>query len=147
MQACRRRVRGVMSCCICCGHCGTPRACPAAGAPHDQPVTFLVFILGAALGSFLNVVIYRLPRGESLVRPRSRCPHCGTAIAAYDNIPVLSYLILRGRCRNCGQPISPRYPIVELTAGLLLTAAWTTSATWLQFVSGGLLVLMLVAIA
>jgi leader peptidase (prepilin peptidase)/N-methyltransferase len=75
-------------------------------------------LLGALLGSFLNVVVWRLPRGESLVAPRSRCPECGTPIAPRDNVPVLSWLFLRGRCRHCGAPISPRYPAVEL-----LTAA------------------------
>jgi leader peptidase (prepilin peptidase) / N-methyltransferase len=75
-------------------------------------------LLGAVLGSFLNVVIHRLPRGESLVSPGSRCPECGAAIAPYDNVPVLSWLLLRGRCRRCGARISPRYPAVEL-----LTAA------------------------
>ena len=109
-------------------------------------ILFLVFVLGAALGSFLNVVIYRLPRGESLVRPRSHCPHCGAPIAARDNVPIVSYLILRGRCRNCGRPIAARYPLVELTSGILLVAVWLASATWLQFVSGGLLILMLVPI-
>ena len=77
-----------------------------------------VAVLGAVLGSFLNVVIHRLPRGQSLARPGSRCPSCGTPIAPYDNVPVLSWLLLRGRCRHCGAPISPRYPTVEL-----LTAA------------------------
>jgi leader peptidase (prepilin peptidase) / N-methyltransferase len=77
-----------------------------------------VALLGAVLGSFLNVVIHRLPLGQSLASPGSRCPSCGTAIAPYDNVPVLSWLLLRGRCRRCGAPISPRYPTVEL-----LTAA------------------------
>jgi leader peptidase (prepilin peptidase) / N-methyltransferase len=77
----------------------------------------LIALLGAAIGSFLNVVIYRLPRGESLVSPPSRCPSCEAPIAPYDNIPVISWLLLRGRCRNCGAAISPRYPLVEaLTA-------------------------------
>jgi leader peptidase (prepilin peptidase)/N-methyltransferase len=67
-------------------------------------------------------VIYRLPRGESLVHPRSRCPHCGTQIAGYDNIPIVSWLLLRGRCRHCRAPISPRYPAVELITALLFAA-------------------------
>jgi leader peptidase (prepilin peptidase) / N-methyltransferase len=75
--------------------------------------------LGLAVGSFLNVVIHRVPRDESIVRPRSRCPACGTSIAARDNIPLLSFFLLHGRCRACGERISPRYPIVEaLTAAL-----------------------------
>lgn len=74
---------------------------------------------GLIIGSFLNVVAWRLPRGESLVTPGSRCPRCETPLRPYDNIPVLSWLLLRGRCRRCGAPISPRYPLVELaTAGL-----------------------------
>jgi len=79
-------------------------------------------VLGALIGSFLNVVIHRLPRGESLVRPRSRCPECGATIAPYDNVPVLSWLVLRGRCRRCGVPISPRYPLVELLTALAFAA-------------------------
>ncbi len=82
-------------------------------------VLILVFILGAVIGSFANVVIYRLPVGESIVRPRSRCPGCKTTIAWYDNIPVLSYLILHGRCRACSHDISWRYPAVETVNGLL----------------------------
>ena len=81
--------------------------------------------VGLAIGSFLNVVIHRVPKGESIVRPRSRCPSCGTEITPRDNVPVLSWLALRGKCRHCGEPISPRYPLVEfLTAALfVLTAA------------------------
>src|ERR671917_120159 len=82
----------------------------------------LAGVLGALIGSFLNVVIHRLPRGESLVRPRSRCPGCGGQIASYDNVPVLSWLLLRGRCRRCGAPISPRYPLVELLTALAFAA-------------------------
>lgn len=79
----------------------------------------LAGVLGLAIGSFLNVVIWRLPRGESLSKPRSRCPGCERQIRARDNIPVLSWLLLRGRCRDCGAPISARYPLVEaLTAAL-----------------------------
>jgi len=79
----------------------------------------LVFCLGCCLGSFYNVVIYRLPRKESIVRPGSRCPHCLKAIAAYQNIPLLSYLLLRARCAHCGVRISPRYPLVEALTGAL----------------------------
>jgi leader peptidase (prepilin peptidase)/N-methyltransferase len=79
----------------------------------------LAAVGGLVVGSFLNVVAYRLPRGESLVSPGSRCPACGTPVKPYDNIPVLGWLLLRGRCRSCGEPISARYPIVEaLTAAL-----------------------------
>src|SRR5215207_3758264 len=79
---------------------------------------------GLLVGSFLNVVAHRLPRGESLVRPRSRCPQCGTQLRAVDNLPVVSWLALRGRCQHCGAPISARYPAVELaTAGLYVAVA------------------------
>jgi leader peptidase (prepilin peptidase)/N-methyltransferase len=74
---------------------------------------------GLIVGSFLNVVAYRLPRGESLAHPPSHCPSCDQPIKPYDNIPVLSWLLLRGRCRNCKAAISPRYPLVELTTGVL----------------------------
>jgi leader peptidase (prepilin peptidase) / N-methyltransferase len=79
----------------------------------------LAAVVGAIFGSFLNVVAYRLPRGESLSRPRSRCPQCQTPIKPYDNVPVLSWLALRGRCRSCRAPISARYPLVEAVTGLL----------------------------
>ena len=84
-----------------------------------------VAVTGAVLGSFLNVVIARVPQGRSIVHPRSACPRCGTPIAWYDNIPVLSWLLLRARCRSCRSPISPRYPLVEaLVAGAALLAWW-----------------------
>ena len=81
----------------------------------------LAAVMGLVVGSFLNVVIHRLPRGESLMG-RSRCPGCETQIAAYDNIPVLSWLLLRGRCRHCGMRISARYPLVEAATALLFVA-------------------------
>lgn len=86
-------------------------------------------ILGLAIGSFLNVVIWRLPRGESLSKPASACPRCGHAIRPFDNIPVLSWLILRGKCRDCGEPISIRYPLVELGTALffVVVTLWTTT--------------------
>src|SRR5580700_4633690 len=80
-------------------------------------------VLGAVFGSFLNVVVYRLPRHESLVRPASHCPTCAAPVKPYDNIPILSWLLLRGHCRSCGTSISPRYPFVEaLTAALCVGA-------------------------
>jgi len=82
----------------------------------------LAGVVGAVIGSFLNVVIHRLPRGESLARPRSRCPQCGTQLAGYDNVPVVSWLVLRGRCRHCGAAISPRYPVVELLTAVTFAA-------------------------
>jgi leader peptidase (prepilin peptidase)/N-methyltransferase len=90
---------------------------------EELPRWFVVvaaFSMGAVLGSFSNVVVYRLPRSRSLVSPGSSCPECGAPIAWYDNIPVISFLILRGKCRKCGAPISIRYPIVELIAA----ASW-----------------------
>jgi leader peptidase (prepilin peptidase)/N-methyltransferase len=80
-------------------------------------------VMGAIFGSFLNVVVYRLPRHESLLLPASHCPTCGTPVKPYDNIPILSWLLLRGHCRSCGTSISPRYPFVEaLTAALCVGA-------------------------
>jgi leader peptidase (prepilin peptidase)/N-methyltransferase len=80
-------------------------------------------VLGAVFGSFLNVVAYRLPRHESIVKPASHCTRCGTPVKPYDNIPILSWLLLRGHCRSCASPISPRYPLVEaLTAALCVGA-------------------------
>jgi len=86
----------------------------------------LAGVFGALLGSFLNVCVYRLPRNESIVTPRSRCPKCGRGIAWYDNIPLLSWLALRARCRHCGAPISVQYPLVELAVALV----WAGSVAW-----------------
>src|SRR5258706_12959927 len=80
------------------------------------------FVLGACIGSFLNVVVWRLPRGESLVRPGSHCPGCDAAIPAWANVPLLSYVALRGRCRACGAPIAARYPLVEALTGAVFAA-------------------------
>jgi leader peptidase (prepilin peptidase)/N-methyltransferase len=89
----------------------------------------LTGVLGAVAGSFLNVVSFRLPRHESLVHPASRCPSCGVPVKPYDNIPVLSWLLLRGRCRSCHAPISARYPLVEaLTAALCVAVVLTQSS-------------------
>lgn len=81
--------------------------------------TLALGLFGSVIGSFLNVVVYRVPTGRSIVSPPSACGACGHAVRAYDNIPVLSWLVLRGRCRDCATPISIRYPLVELAAGLL----------------------------
>ena len=100
------------------------------------------FLYGLAVGSFLNVVIYRVPNHQSILRPPSSCPGCAKQIAARDNIPVVSWLLLRGRCRNCGMSISMRYPLVELlTAGLWVMVALRFGWSWslpaeLVFVSG-----------
>jgi len=80
------------------------------------------FLLGLFIGSFLNVCIYRIPKGESVVWPPSHCPACGERIKPYDNIPVVSYFLLKGRCRNCGERISWQYPAVELLTGVLTAA-------------------------
>jgi leader peptidase (prepilin peptidase)/N-methyltransferase len=87
-------------------------------------------IFGLLVGSFLNVVIHRLPRGESIVRGRSMCPKCAAKIHAYDNVPLVSWLLLRGRCRACGWRIPARYPLVELLTGVsAAAAAWTSGLT------------------
>jgi leader peptidase (prepilin peptidase)/N-methyltransferase len=103
-------------------------------------------VAGLLVGSFLNVVIHRLPLHESLLKPRSRCPGCGTQIRAYDNIPVVSWLLLRGRCRDCGQPISARYPLVELLTGALFAAVAIAADNALDVALGLLLVTALVPI-
>ena len=84
----------------------------------------LVFIFGALFGSFLNVVIYRIPRGESVVFPASHCPRCGTNLKPWHNVPILSWLFLRGRCAFCGVPISAQYPIIELISGIIAAAVY-----------------------
>src|SRR5271154_3741379 len=89
---------------------------------HFWPFCF--FTLGCFVGSFLNVCIYRMPLGLSVVSPPSHCPHCRYAIPFYLNIPLVTWLTLRGRCKNCGAPISPRYFIVELLTGLVFLACW-----------------------
>lgn len=89
-----------------------------------MPVPALLFPLGLILGSFVSAVAYRLPRGESFVGGRSRCTGCGQQIAAYDNVPVLSWLLLRGRCRGCGERISSRYPLAELGLGALYVGTY-----------------------
>lgn len=95
-----------------------PWGAPALGAAFTPAAYTLLFALGLCLGSFLNVVIHRLPRGASLAWPPSACPACGHAIRPLDNIPLVSWLVLHGRCRDCQAPISARYPAVELGAGL-----------------------------
>lgn len=86
---------------------------------------------GLLFGSFANVLIWRMPRGESIVAPGSHCPACGHAIRWYDNVPVVSWLVLRGRCRDCGEPIAWRYPAVELASGALwVLAGWRFGLSW-----------------
>lgn len=107
----------------------------------------LLAVLGAALGSFINVVIYRLPRKQSLIHPPSRCPHCGRRIQARDNIPLVGFLLLGGRCRNCREPIGWRYPLVELGSAGLLPVMWVRSTSLPDFIASGLLGLVLLALA
>ena len=130
---------------------------PAAGAnilgvvpapPLQEPslgFLLLATALGLIVGSFANVVIHRLPDRRSLVWPGSRCPRCGQPIRPWDNLPVLSYLLLRGRCRDCGARISPRYPVVELANGLLwLALAAVLGPTPRAFVAMALVTALLV---
>jgi leader peptidase (prepilin peptidase) / N-methyltransferase len=84
----------------------------------------LIFLFGLCIGSFLNVCIYRIPESKSIVFPGSMCPDCGNPINFYDNIPVLSFIILRGKCRNCNEPISLRYPVVELLTGVFAVSVF-----------------------
>ena len=94
-------------------------------------VFYLIFLgaFGLLFGSFGNVLIWRVPRGESIVSPGSHCPNCGHDVRWYDNIPVVSWLVLRGRCRDCGAPISARYPVIELASGAL----WVFAGVWWGF--------------
>ncbi|MBM5785122.1 MAG: prepilin peptidase [Cyanobacteria bacterium K_DeepCast_35m_m1_288] len=124
--------------------------------PLSPELALLAALLGACIGSFLNVVAWRLPRQESVVRPRSHCPHCGTTLRWFENVPVLSWLLLRARCRHCGSAIAVRYPAVELLcAGLFVAAAGAPavvsaagsslpgSPTWLVVLAGWLLISLL----
>jgi leader peptidase (prepilin peptidase)/N-methyltransferase len=95
---------------------------PAALAPSAVNVGAIAFLFGLVVGSFLNVVVHRLPRGESIVWPGSRCPACSRPIRPYENIPLVSYLLLSGKCRGCGAPISLRYPAIELLTAVLFAA-------------------------
>ncbi|HXG51453.1 MAG TPA: prepilin peptidase [candidate division Zixibacteria bacterium] len=106
-----------------------------------------VFIVGAAVGSFLNVCIARIPKRESVIRPASRCLHCGKAIAFYDNIPLLSYLLLKARCRSCGKRISIRYPVVELLMASLAVALFRQFGLGLAFVASFVFVAALIVIS
>ncbi len=113
----------------------------------DPVFAVAIFVLGLAFGSFLNVCVYRLPRDLSVVRPGSACPNCKQPIRFYDNIPILGWLLLRGRCRDCKAPISPRYLVVELLTGLLFLACYwhfgLTLAT-LKYCAFGFLLLGLI---
>lgn len=104
-------------------------------------------LIGAALGSFANVVIWRLPRGQSLIKPASHCPHCQVPILVRHNIPILSYFILKGRSACCDQPISPRYPIVELLGALILGTLYLLEGWTLTFVFQSLWMILLLILA
>ena len=108
---------------------------------------FLVTLLGLIVGSFLNVVIHRLPIGRSLIRPGSSCPSCGEPIRFYDNIPLVSYLLLKGRCRECGAPISWRYPLVEGMTVLCFVLLFLRYGLSIKLVTTGVLVLFLIPIS
>ncbi len=111
-----------------------------------EAITF-AGVLGAIVGSFLNVVVHRLPRHESLVSPASHCPRCGTPVKPYDNIPILSWLLLRGRCRSCGESISPRYPLVEATTAVLCVGVVLAQDTAAGIALGIALILIVVPAA
>ncbi|MCB1008161.1 MAG: prepilin peptidase [Acidobacteria bacterium] len=114
------------------------------------PFWFLVAwsgLVGLVVGSYLNVVVHRLPEGESTVTPRSRCPRCGAPIRARDNLPVLSWLLLKGRCRDCGEPISIRYPLLEATTGALFAGAVARYGFALAALAAALLSALLVVLA
>ena len=106
----------------------------------------IVVVFGLMVGSFLNVVIARLPERRSLWAPRSACPGCGAPIAWYDNVPLLSFALLRGRCRACAAPIPWRYPLVEAATAALFALAWLEFGPTLQFVVAAVLLAALVAI-
>lgn len=110
---------------------------------------FLSFVLGLMIGSFLNVCISRLPKDESIVFPASKCPRCAAPIKAYDNIPLLSYLLLGGKCRSCKEPISLKYPVVELLTGvltMLFYARWGWNPYWLAVSLSAVYVLIIVSV-
>jgi leader peptidase (prepilin peptidase) / N-methyltransferase len=111
------------------------------------PSAIIVLLLGGAIGSFLNVVIYRLPAGLSLLFPPSRCPHCLTRLKARENVPVLGWLWLKGRCRHCRTPISPRYPIVEAATAILFLAVFLVFGVSVQTLGYWALVSWLLALS
>lgn len=107
---------------------------------------FYAFAIGAIVGSFLNVVIHRYPREESVVFPGSHCPHCNAAIRWYDNVPIISFLVLRGRCRACGARIAWRYPLVELANALFYLAAFLRTGPTIAFVIVAAVISMTIAL-
>jgi leader peptidase (prepilin peptidase)/N-methyltransferase len=113
----------------------------------ELPVVLFFAAIGAVIGSFLNVCILRLPAEESVVSPPSRCPKCGNGVRWYDNIPILSWLILRGRCRNCKNPISIQYPIIELATALIWAWMALRFGNELESIRGALFLTILLGIA
>ncbi len=120
----------------------------AADADHrGMEAAAFAGVLGALFGSFLNVVAYRLPRRESLISPPSHCPSCGTHVKPYDNIPVLSWMLLRGHCRSCSAAISPRYPLVEALTAALCVGAVLVNESAVAIALGILLILLVIPAA
>jgi leader peptidase (prepilin peptidase)/N-methyltransferase len=109
-------------------------------------LTFFAFALGAIVGSFLNVVIHRYPREQSIIFPASHCPHCNAPIRWYDNIPLVSYVVLRARCRACGKPIAARYPLIELASALFYLAVFLHTGPTIGFVLLATLISMTIAL-
>ncbi len=107
----------------------------------------LIFFIGLVIGSFLNVVVYRLPRGKSIIWPGSTCPHCGRSIKPRDNIPILSFLLLGGRCRYCKNPISWRYPIVEASTAVLFLIIYLRFGWKLELALGIYFIIVLFTVA
>ncbi|MGC9125265.1 MAG: prepilin peptidase, partial [Caldisericaceae bacterium] len=109
--------------------------------------SLLNFAIGTIIGSFLNVVIYRLPRNESLIRPPSHCPNCGKELKWYDLVPILSFVILKGKCRYCGAKISPRYPLIEALTGLTFVLIGLHAGWSVDFVFYAVFTSVLIAVA
>ena len=117
-----------------------------AGDPLWWAFAAFVAVLGLVIGSFLNVVVWRVPRGESINKPRSACPNCGHQLRARDNVPVISWLILRGKCRDCQAKISVRYPLIELLTATLFVLVWWKFGFTLGFVAFAYLAALSVAL-
>ena len=107
----------------------------------------IFFVFGLVIGSFVNVLIYRLPLDQPITYPPSHCPRCATPLKAADLVPVLSWIRLRGRCAYCGEPISLRYPLVESLTALAFAIAWLTAGAWLGALKVAVLFAILIAIA
>ncbi len=115
---------------------------------HDTSIAIpVIAFFGACIGSFLNVLIYRLPRRENIAFPASHCPSCGATVKSYDNIPVISYFLLRGRCRNCSEKISIRYPIVEFATSLIFVIIFLLQGWTPQFIGDAVLAAILLTAA